>query len=89
NTKDFGELVDEVGRLVGDEIRRDVEVERMDVESGVGGREGKVMCGGMVGVVGIVGGGVGMVEGVVKLLGGGKVGDVGVLGEGERVQGVE
>src|SRR4051794_22258348 len=83
NTKDFRELVDEVATLMAYEITRDVELETIDVQTPVAETQGKVISGRMLGLVPILRAGLGMLDGVVKLLPAAKVGHVGLFRDPE------
>ncbi|WP_336762477.1 uracil phosphoribosyltransferase [Paenibacillus sp. USHLN196] len=89
NTKDFRELVDEVATLMAYEITRDVELETIDVQTPVAATQGKVISGRMLGLVPILRAGLGMLDGVVKLLPAAKVGHVGLFRDPETLQPVE
>ncbi|MBR2565081.1 MAG: uracil phosphoribosyltransferase [Paenibacillus sp.] len=89
NTKDFRELVDEVATLMAYEITRDVELESIDVQTPVAATQGKVISGRMLGLVPILRAGLGMLDGVVKLLPAAKVGHVGLFRDPETLQPVE
>lgn len=89
NTKDFRELVDEVATLMAYEITRDVELETIDVQTPVAETQGKVISGRMLGLVPILRAGLGMLDGVVKLLPAAKVGHVGLFRDPETLQPVE
>ncbi|WP_342553083.1 uracil phosphoribosyltransferase [Paenibacillus sp. FSL R7-0652] len=89
NTKDFRELVDEVATLMAYEITRDVELESIDVQTPVAATKGKVISGRMLGLVPILRAGLGMLDGVVKLLPAAKVGHVGLFRDPETLQPVE
>ncbi|CAI6081119.1 Uracil phosphoribosyltransferase [Paenibacillus sp. JJ-100] len=89
NTKDFRELVDEVATLMAYEITRDVELESIDVQTPVAATQGKVISGRMLGLVPILRAGLGMLDGVVKLLPAAKVGHVGLFRDPETMLPVE
>lgn len=74
NTKDFRELVDEVATLMAYEITRDIPLESITVQTPVAETEGKVISGRMLGLIPILRAGLGMLDGVVKLLPAAKVG---------------
>ncbi len=89
NTKEFRELVDEVATLMAYEITRDIPLEPIPVETPVVMTEGKVISGRMLGLVPILRAGLGMVDGVLKLLPAAKVGHVGLFRDPQTLQPVE
>ncbi|MFD1887468.1 MULTISPECIES: uracil phosphoribosyltransferase [Paenibacillus] len=89
NTKEFRELVDEVATLMAYEITRDIPLEPIPVETPVVKTEGKVISGRMLGLVPILRAGLGMVDGVLKLLPAAKVGHVGLFRDPQTLQPVE
>ncbi|MEW4372131.1 uracil phosphoribosyltransferase [Paenibacillus kandeliae] len=89
NTKEFRELVDEVATLMAFEITRDIPLETIPVETPVVKTEGKVISGRMLGLVPILRAGLGMVDGVLKLLPAAKVGHVGLFRDPDTLQPVE
>ncbi|WP_411344005.1 uracil phosphoribosyltransferase [Paenibacillus sp. WLX1005] len=89
NTKEFRELVDEVATLMAFEITRDIPLESIPVETPVVKTEGKVISGRMLGLVPILRAGLGMVDGVLKLLPAAKVGHVGLFRDPDTLQPVE
>ncbi|GGJ01660.1 uracil phosphoribosyltransferase [Paenibacillus hunanensis] len=89
NTKEFRELVDEVATLMAYEITRDIPLESIPVETPVVRTEGKVISGRMLGLVPILRAGLGMVDGVLKLLPAAKVGHVGLFRDPQTLQPVE
>ncbi|MFD2703241.1 uracil phosphoribosyltransferase [Paenibacillus shunpengii] len=89
NTKDFRELVDEVATLMAYEITRDIPLETITVQTPVAETEGKVISGRMLGLIPILRAGLGMLDGVVKLIPAAKVGHVGLFRDPETLQPVE
>lgn len=89
NTKEFREHVDEVATLMAYEITRDIPLETITVQTPVAETEGKVISGRMLGLVPILRAGLGMTEGVLKLLPAAKVGHVGLFRDPETLQPVE
>ncbi|PYI51125.1 uracil phosphoribosyltransferase [Paenibacillus flagellatus] len=88
-TKDFRELVDEVATLMAYEITRDIPLERIEVETPVQKAECKIISGRMLGLIPILRAGLGMVDGILKLLPAAKVGHVGLYRDPETLQPVE
>ncbi|MWC27261.1 uracil phosphoribosyltransferase [Paenibacillus sp. MMS18-CY102] len=89
NTKDFRELVDEVGTLMAYEITRNVRLETVQVETPVQVTESKVVSGRMLGLIPILRAGLGMVDGMLKLIPAAKVGHIGLFRDPQTLQPVE
>lgn len=89
NTKDFRELVDEVATLMAYEITRDIPLDTITVETPVATTEAKVVSGRMLGLVPILRAGLGMVEGMLKLIPAAKVGHIGLVRDHETLQPLE
>ncbi|MGU3471560.1 uracil phosphoribosyltransferase [Paenibacillus sp. D51F] len=77
-TKDFRELVDEVATLMAYEITREMPLDTIRVETPVAVAESKVLSGRMLGIVPILRAGLGMVDGILKLIPAAKVGHIGL-----------
>lgn len=88
-TKDFRELVDEVATLMAYEITRELPLQTVTVETPVVETESKMIAGRMLGLIPILRAGLGMVEGVVKLIPGAKIGHVGLFRDPKTLQPVE
>lgn len=88
-TKDFRELVDEVATLMAYEITRDISLESVKVKTPVATVDAKVISGRMLGLIPILRAGLGMVDGVLKLIPAAKVGHVGLYRDPETLQPVE
>ncbi|NQX47149.1 uracil phosphoribosyltransferase [Paenibacillus tritici] len=89
NTKEFREHVDEVATLMAYEITRNIPLETITVQTPVAETEGKVISGRMLGLIPILRAGLGMLEGVLKLLPAAKVGHVGLFRDPDTLQPVE
>lgn len=89
NTKDFRELVDEVATLMAYEITRDLPLKEISVETPVATATSKVISGRMIGLVPILRAGLGMVEGILKLIPSAKVGHIGLFRNPETLDAVE
>ncbi|HHY47809.1 MAG TPA: uracil phosphoribosyltransferase [Firmicutes bacterium] len=77
-SKDFRELVDEVATLMAYEVTRDLVLEDVQVETPIGIANTKVISGKKVGIVAILRAGLGMVDGILKLIPAAKVGHIGI-----------
>jgi len=89
NTKDFRELVDEVAMLMAYEITRDVPLQTIQVETPVQVTESKVVSGRMLGLIPILRAGLGMVDGMLKMIPAAKIGHIGLFRDPNTLQPVE
>lgn len=88
-TKEFRELVDEVATLMAFEITRDMSLEEIEIETPVTLMKSRVLSGKKIGLVPILRAGIGMVDGVLKLIPAAKVGHVGLYRDPETLTPVE
>ncbi len=88
-TKEFRELVDEVATLMAFEITRDMPVEEIEIETPVTIAKTKVLSGKKLAIVPILRAGIGMVDGVLKLIPAAKVGHIGLYRDPETLKPVE
>lgn len=88
-TKEFRELCDEVATLMAFEITRDLPLEEVDVETPVCLAKAKVLAGKKLGIVPILRAGIGMVDGILKLMPAAKVGHVGLYRDPVTLKPVE
>ncbi|WP_421382079.1 uracil phosphoribosyltransferase [Bacillus salacetis] len=88
-TKEFRELVDEVASLMAFEITRDMPLEDIEIETPVSKTMAKTLAGKKLGIVPILRAGLGMVDGILKLIPAAKVGHVGLYRDPETLQPVE
>ncbi len=88
-TKEFRELVDEIATLMAFEITRDLPLEDIEVETPVSKANSKTLAGKKLGIVPILRAGLGMVDGILKLIPAAKVGHVGLYRDPETLQPVE
>jgi len=89
NHKQFRELVDETATLIGIEATRDLPLEPKTVETPVGRAEGKTIAGRKIGLIPILRAGLGMVEGLLRLLPSAKVGHIGLYRDPETLKPVQ
>lgn len=87
--KDFRELVEEVSVLMAYEVTRDMPLEEIEVETPITKMKSKVIAGRQVGVVPILRAGLGMVNGVLRLIPNAKVGHIGLYRDPETLLPVE
>lgn len=88
-TKEFRELVDEVATLMAFEITRDLPLEEIEIETPVTTTKTKVLSGKKIAIVPILRAGIGMVDGVLKLIPAAKVGHIGLYRDPETLMPVE
>ncbi|KOS66571.1 uracil phosphoribosyltransferase [Lysinibacillus contaminans] len=88
-TKEFRELVDEVATLMAFEITRDMPLEEIEIETPVTTAKTKVLSGKKLAIVPILRAGIGMVDGVLKLIPAAKVGHIGLYRDPATLKPVE
>ncbi len=88
-SKEFRELVEEVAMLMAFEVTRDFPLQEVIVETPVAAAKCKVLAGKKVALVPILRAGLGMVDGVLKLIPAAKVGHVGLYRDPETLKPVE
>ncbi|WP_047150781.1 uracil phosphoribosyltransferase [Aneurinibacillus tyrosinisolvens] len=88
-TKEFRELVDEVAMLMAYEITREMPLKEIEIETPVTTCKTKVIAGKKVGLVPILRAGLGMVDGMLKLIPAARVGHVGLYRDPETLEPVE
>ena len=88
-TKDFRDLVDEVATLMAYEITRDIPLEHIQVKTPVTTADCRIISGRMLGLIPILRAGLGMVDGILKLIPAAKVGHVGLYRDPDTLQPVE
>jgi uracil phosphoribosyltransferase len=88
-TKEFRELVDEVSTLMAFEITRDMSLEDITIETPVSETQSKVLAGKKLGIIPILRAGIGMVDGILKLIPAAKVGHIGLYRDPETLMPVE
>ncbi|SES11170.1 uracil phosphoribosyltransferase [Gracilibacillus ureilyticus] len=88
-TKEFRALVDEVSALMAFEITRDLPLEETTIDTPVMEAKTKVLSGKKIGLVPILRAGLGMVDGILRLIPAAKVGHVGLYRDPETLKPVE
>ncbi|NCU16300.1 uracil phosphoribosyltransferase [Pallidibacillus pasinlerensis] len=88
-TKEFRELVDEIATLMAFEATRDLPLDEIEIETPVSKTKSKVLSGKKLGIVPILRAGIGMVDGIVKLIPAAKVGHIGLYRDPETLKPVE
>lgn len=87
--KDFRDLVGEVAMLMAYEVTRDMALDDVTVDTPIGPAAGKQLSGKKVGVVAILRAGLGMVDGVLKLIPAARVGHIGLYRDPNTLRPVE
>lgn len=87
--KEFRELVEELAMLMGYEVTRNLSVEDYEVETPICKTTSKVMAGKKLGIIPILRAGLGMVDGMLRLIPAAKVGHIGLYRDPETLQPVE
>ncbi|MBU3101347.1 MULTISPECIES: uracil phosphoribosyltransferase [Clostridium] len=88
-SKYFRELVEEVAMLMAYEVTRDIQLEEVEIETPICTTKCKVLSGKKMAIVPILRAGLGMVDGVLKLIPAAKVGHIGMYRDEETLQPVE
>lgn len=88
-TKEFREVADEIAMLMCYEATRDLPLEEAEVKTPVALTKTKVLAGKKLGIVPILRAGLGMVDGMLKLIPAAKVGHIGLYRDPETLQPVE
>lgn len=89
STKVFRELVDEVGMLMAYEVTRELELEDVEVETPITKMTGKRLSGKKLGIVPILRAGLGMQEGILRLIPTARVGHVGLYRDPVTLEAIE
>ena len=88
-TKDFRELLEEISMLMAYEITRDLPLVDMDITTPVVKCKSKTLDGKKLGLIPILRAGLGMVDGIVKLIPTIKIGHVGMYRDPKTLEPVE
>ena len=89
STKEFRELVDEIGMLMAYEVSRDLPLEDVEIETPVQKTIVKQIAGKKLAIVPILRAGIGMVDGILKLIPAARVGHIGMYRDEETLKPVE
>jgi len=89
DTKEFRELVSEIAMLMTYEVTRDMPLKEVELETPIGIAKTKVISGKKMGIVPILRAGLGMVEGMLKLMPMIKVGHIGLYRDHDTLEPVE
>ncbi len=87
--KDFRELLEEIAMLMAYEITRDLPLEDVSIETPVAPCRAKRLAGKKLGIIPILRAGLGMAEGVLRLVPAARVGHIGLYRDPKTLQPVE
>ncbi|HHW92373.1 MAG TPA: uracil phosphoribosyltransferase, partial [Firmicutes bacterium] len=87
--KEFRELVEELALLMAYEVTRDLPLQEVEVETPVAPAKGRTIAGKKLAVVPILRAGLGMVNGILKLIPTAKVGHIGIYRDPETLEAVD
>lgn len=87
--KEFRELVEELALLMGYEVTRNLTLEITEIETPMCKTESKIIAGKKLGIVPILRAGLGMVDGMLKLIPAAKVGHIGLYRDPDTLMPVE
>ena len=88
-SKDFRELVEEVAMLMAYEVTRDIQVEEVEIKTPICVTKCKMLSGKKMAIVPILRAGLGMVDGMLKLIPAAKVGHIGLYRDEKTLKPVE
>lgn len=88
-SKEFRELLEEISLLMGYEVTRDLPLEDVEIETPICKTKQKMLAGRSIGIVPILRAGLGMVDGILKLVPAAKVGHIGCYRDPETAKPVE
>ncbi|MBP2027991.1 uracil phosphoribosyltransferase [Acetoanaerobium pronyense] len=88
-SREFREMVKEIGMLMVYEITRDLPLKEIEIETPVTKTKSKVLVGKKLAVIPILRAGLGMVDGILEMIPAAKVGHVGLYRDPETLQPVE
>jgi len=88
-SKEFRELVEELSLLMAYEVTRNLPLEEVELKTPVGPAKVRMISGKKLGIVPILRAGLGMVNGMLKLIPAAKVGHIGLYRDPDTLQPVE
>ena len=89
DTKEFRELVSEIAMLMGYEVTRDMPLTEVEITTPIAVAKTKVLAGKKLGIVPILRAGLGMVEGILRIMPMAKVGHIGLYRDPKTLKPVE
>lgn len=87
--KEFRELVDEIATLMAYEVTRDLPLQEVEIETPIKKDKFKILSGKKLGIVPILRAGLGMLDGVLKLIPAARVGHIGLYRDPDTLEAVE
>jgi uracil phosphoribosyltransferase len=87
--KEFRELVEEIAMLMAYEVTRDLPLKEVEIETPIETAKTKVIAGKKLAIVPILRAGLGMVDGMLKMIPTAKVGHIGLYRDPETLEPVE
>lgn len=87
--KEFRELVEELSMLMAYEVTRDLPLEEVEIKTPIGPCKARMISGKKIGIVPILRAGLGMVNGLLKLIPAAKVGHIGLYRDPDTLKPVE
>ncbi|MGB9840816.1 uracil phosphoribosyltransferase [Thermovenabulum sp.] len=87
--KEFRELVEELAMLMAYEVTRDLPLEEVEIKTPIGPCKARMISGKKIGIVPILRAGLGMVNGLLKLIPAAKVGHIGLYRDPDTLKPVE
>lgn len=88
-TKEFRELLEEISMLMAYEVTRDLPMKEIEIETPICKTKTKVISGKKLAVVPILRAGLGMVDGITKLVPAAKVGHIGLYRDPQTLEPIE
>lgn len=88
-SKEFRELVEELAMLMAYEVTRNLPLEEIEIQTPVGPAKSQVIAGKKLGVIPILRAGLGMVNGMLRLIPAAKVGHIGLYRDPATLRPVE
>ena len=88
-SKDFRELLEEISLLMGYEVTKDFQMEEVEIETPICRMTSKMLTGKKVAIIPILRAGLGMVDGLRRLIPAAKVGHIGLYRDPETLKPVE
>lgn len=89
STKDFRQLLDEIAMLMAYEVTRELPLKDIEIETPIAKCTAKIIAGKKIGIVPILRAGLGMVDGILKIVPSAKVGHIGLYRDPETHMPVE
>ena len=88
-SKEFRELLSEISMLMAYEVTRDLPLKTVEIETPICRAQTKVIAGKKLGIVPILRAGLGMVDGIMKLVPAAKIGHIGLYRDPDTLEPVE